>query len=363
MEIDVLNTPWGEEYKPTPATAPNLLDMQLDYEDSFPILGFGPKSIANIIDPAKLAKNSSSSRQTKIATPLVLSPPAYSASTSSICSPQIKQSNTFRLIPQTINLNARAFGTTAGLPQSSQVPGSKTAPTSTAVGSAPTARSAQKIPITKPVQPVAPAPTPAPAWSTKKALFPEAPPPVAPTAELLAKLSVTNDKPLNHPAGRKYHFFDPADPEFKVGRFYISITNKYKCPHKGCTKSFPASSSFIAHLKSPAHLEEAMRLKCPHCLRYYDTATALTQHAESQGVRCKIRKQDQYGVYVDEITASTAAVDGVHDDNTVKYVVNDLSSQGQQATVAQQVAIANAAFLKKDSELKSSYWDAHKPKW
>jgi hypothetical protein len=107
-------------------------------------------------------------------------------------------------------------------------------------------------------------------------------------------------------------------------------------------------------------LQERERLKCVNCLRFFDSATALTQHAESQGVRCKIRDTDQYGTYVDEITASTAATAGRHADLTVKYVVNDFKPD---SSAPQRVVDSNAAVLKAAEKAKAEYWTLNEPKW
>lgn len=101
-------------------------------------------------------------------------------------------------------------------------------------------------------------------------------------------------------------------------------------------------------------------MQCVNCLRFFRGATALTQHVESQGVRCRVREKDNYDAYVDEVTASTAAVDGMHADNTVKYVVNALA---QDSTAAKRVADTNAAMLKSNEKAKAEYWTTNQPKW
>jgi hypothetical protein len=102
------------------------------------------------------------------------------------------------------------------------------------------------------------------------------------------------------------------------------------------------------------------KLQCIHCLRYYESATALTQHAEAQGVRCKVRERDDYGGYVDDITAKSAAVAGKHDDDTVKYIVNSLIDTN---TAVKKVIDSNVALHKANDQAKATYWDTNKPKW
>jgi hypothetical protein len=376
METDVLNTPWGEEYVPSPAKS--KVQKPTEYDNYFPSLGFEPNSTANRLNPANLSVDHNNISKTNAAT--LFAQPIYTKDLMPSTFPiQAQGPNYATHLPASlatmfsIHISGKApqapttgsFQSAAN--QSARVPGATTSPTPLGrsdIQSPNYKATASTAPLTSWVksidQPVAP--QPALAWSTKKNLFPNAPPAVAPPADLLERMTMKESEEGSD--GQKYCKYDPNDPSFRAEVFFIQITGKFKCPHKGCTKSFQARSSFIAHLKSPAHLEEALRLKCPQCLRHYDTATALIQHAESQGVRCKIRKQDQYGAYVDEITASTAATDGLHEDLTVKYVVNDLDSSGKSvATTAERVANANAAFLKKDNEAKDSYWILRKPKW
>lgn len=204
-----------------------------------------------------------------------------------------------------------------------------------------------------------PAP-PASAWATKKQLFPDAPAAVKPPAEFMEKLTLAS-APEEKYIGKEFGAHDPRDPAFQVRIYYIPVLRKYKCPHVACFKSFDNESKFKAHLSSPKHLEDAQRLKCPHCLRYYDSATALTQHAESQGTRCKIRLQQEYDYYIDEITASTAVVAGLHSDDTIKYAVNENLAQG--GSLSQRVGQANAKFLRAGEDTKAAYWKEHSVNW
>lgn len=62
------------------------------------------------------------------------------------------------------------------------------------------------------------------------------------------------------------------------------------------------------------------RLQCPGCLRIYNSATALVQHAESQAVKCNIRDSAKYRQAVDQITGGLIDAVGRHEDDTIKYV-------------------------------------------
>ncbi|CAI4210286.1 unnamed protein product [Parascedosporium putredinis] len=52
------------------------------------------------------------------------------------------------------------------------------------------------------------------------------------------------------------------------------------------------------------------------------TATALTQHAESQSIRCGLRRTEGFPAFVNHLTAGLAKVDGVHADYTTRYTVS-----------------------------------------
>ncbi|KAM3066667.1 hypothetical protein ACMFMG_002379 [Clarireedia jacksonii] len=114
--------------------------------------------------------------------------------------------------------------------------------------------------------------------------------------------------------------YDPSDPSFRAERYWVTFTKKYKCPHKLCKKSYDTEGGFISHLRSATH--SSKKLTCSNCYRIFHTWTALTQHCESQGVRCKIRDNDNYAAEVAKITSGIGDIDGVHADNTVRYRVN-----------------------------------------
>ncbi len=116
----------------------------------------------------------------------------------------------------------------------------------------------------------------------------------------------------------------------------------------------PSETAFIQHLKSPAHRNE--KLSCTGCLRYFATATALTQHSESQGVRCKVRETDNYGGVVDEVTGGTARTAGRLDDDTIKYEV-------AEGLVPNDMIAAHRAAHEAKNRKFNNYWEANKPKW
>ncbi|ATZ52830.1 hypothetical protein BCIN_08g04580 [Botrytis cinerea B05.10] len=142
--------------------------------------------------------------------------------------------------------------------------------------------------------------------------------------------------------------YDPKDPSFRSQRYWVAFTRKYQCPHRFCKKSYDAETAFIQHLLSAIHTSDN-RLICPNCYRGFGTYTALTQHCESQGVRCKIREAVNYGKVVNDITASVADVVGKHEDETVKYTVKE-EGFGDLAKKYREAGEKNA-------KKKVNYWE------
>ncbi|KAH6723650.1 hypothetical protein BKA61DRAFT_664372 [Leptodontidium sp. MPI-SDFR-AT-0119] len=191
-------------------------------------------------------------------------------------------------------------------------------------------------------------------WGSRN-LFPDAPPAVAPPADLLSSLSISTPAT---PA-KVYKNFDPDDPSFKANRYYVDVIGKWKCPHQGCNSSFKTANSFIGHLKSPAHSDE--KFQCLKCYRYYNSATALTQHAESQGVRCNVRDTDDFESVVRGITAGTTTTNGRLADDTVRYEINPDANLATSTT--SKMAESYRAVTKARDEARSHYWDDKTPRW
>lgn len=51
-----------------------------------------------------------------------------------------------------------------------------------------------------------------------------------------------------------------------------------------------------------------IRMKCPTCLKYFPSATALMAHCESRGSRCEIQKARDYNIFVDKVSGGFLAV-------------------------------------------------------
>ena len=151
------------------------------------------------------------------------------------------------------------------------------------------------------------------------------------------------------------HKPDPTHPNFKVTPYWIQYTKTYKCPWRGCKKTFSSPVKFITHLKSPAHRAE--KFQCRTCFNYFDTVAALAQHSSAQG-RCWARHTDQFDAEVDRMTAGFASIGGRWDDDTIKYTINQNIPLTREA-----MENANRAQLNADAEKKGTFWDTHKPDW
>jgi hypothetical protein len=92
------------------------------------------------------------------------------------------------------------------------------------------------------------------------------------------------------------------------------------------------------------------KLRCPGCLRQYQSATALVQHAESQAVKCQIRDSQEYKTAVDQITGGFVDTAGRHKDHTVRYIAPAVIEGQKPVGFQEQVAKANAAYWAKEEE-------------
>ncbi|EHK99365.1 hypothetical protein M7I_4769 [Glarea lozoyensis 74030] len=182
------------------------------------------------------------------------------------------------------------------------------------------------------------------AWSTKKDLFPStekvtpsvgfANPPLPEPSSTIVNTGTPpqNEARRDGPKPLVLSPFDPDNPTFRADSFFdpdILPLGKYKCPHTGCG-----------------------------CLRYFASATALTQHSESQGVNCNVRDTDQFTACVDEFTAGTAAPAGRFKDNTIKYVVNKFD----KLEIDKAKAALDAA-NKAHAADQATFWTRHVPKY
>ncbi len=90
------------------------------------------------------------------------------------------------------------------------------------------------------------------------------------------------------------------------------------------SKKFAWAIDLIRHLRADSHSND---FQCPVCFRCFSSATALTQHAESQSNKCHMRKTRDYGHFVDQLTAGLAEVGGRHADDTLRYLVPEKAGE------------------------------------
>ena len=68
------------------------------------------------------------------------------------------------------------------------------------------------------------------------------------------------------------------------------------------------------------------RVKCPYCLKYFDSVTALMCHCESRGSKCMINKTEDFNIFLDKLTGGFLSVEEKvrpdHLENETKMVMN-----------------------------------------
>lgn len=50
-------------------------------------------------------------------------------------------------------------------------------------------------------------------------------------------------------------------------------------------------------------------MKCPRCLKYFNSATALMAHCESPGARCQISKAEDFNIFLDRLSGGFLSVE------------------------------------------------------
>lgn len=49
-------------------------------------------------------------------------------------------------------------------------------------------------------------------------------------------------------------------------------------------------------------------MKCPSCLKYFNSVTALMGHCESRGSRCQINKSEDFSIFLNKLTGGFLSV-------------------------------------------------------
>ncbi|KAF3009877.1 hypothetical protein E8E13_010738 [Curvularia kusanoi] len=99
-------------------------------------------------------------------------------------------------------------------------------------------------------------------------------------------------------------FWDPQSPDWNPERFYDSVLGKYNCPFV-CERTWGTSAELNAHIRIDHRLG---RTKCPACLKYFNSSTALMTHCESRGSKCQINKCDDFNLFLDRLSGGFLAV-------------------------------------------------------
>ncbi|CAN9119496.1 unnamed protein product [Alternaria alternata] len=139
--------------------------------------------------------------------------------------------------------------------------------------------------------------------STGSILFPNAKPKAPPS-----EFSVSaHDEAMEHAHGPNLfrdRFWDPMSSDWNPERFYDSIVNKYYCPFV-CEQNFDIRQDLNNHILVDHRIT---RVKCPKCLKYFKSATALMAHCESHGSKCTINHTDNFGVFLDRMSGGFLGV-------------------------------------------------------
>lgn len=134
-------------------------------------------------------------------------------------------------------------------------------------------------------------------------LFPNAKP--TPVAEEFSIAAHDEQMERDHGINiMKTRFWDPQSPDWNPERFYDSFISKYNCPFV-CEIVCETPADLCKHIDTAHRLT---RMKCPSCLKYFKSATALMAHCESRGSRCQINKADDFNIFLDRLSGGFLGV-------------------------------------------------------
>lgn len=130
-------------------------------------------------------------------------------------------------------------------------------------------------------------------------------------------------------------------------------------------RTFTNANALKRHLQNSAsHTDEF--ITCPTCLKRFRDITALTQHSEAENSRCRIHLAEDYRPYTDQLTGGIIDTQGMHSDDTRRYVVPESALEkfgGVRKTSLRQAKDRVEAAEKKILEAETTYWDRHTPEW
>ncbi|KAF2452086.1 hypothetical protein P171DRAFT_479096 [Karstenula rhodostoma CBS 690.94] len=145
------------------------------------------------------------------------------------------------------------------------------------------------------------------AWGGRSAkeLFPQAKLTAAPEKEFSIEAV---DEKMEHDHGANIfntRFWDPLAREWSPDRFFNGLIEKYFCPFM-CEQSF----NYVSELRDHILVDHRVsRAKCPYCLKYFDSITALMGHCQSRGSKCQINKADDFGKFLNRLTGGFLSVE------------------------------------------------------
>ncbi|KAF2126792.1 hypothetical protein P153DRAFT_321511, partial [Dothidotthia symphoricarpi CBS 119687] len=142
--------------------------------------------------------------------------------------------------------------------------------------------------------------------SSSSTLFPNAKPNPAPSVSEFSIAAHDDQMEKSHGINiMRTRFWDPMSDDWNPERFWDPVVNKYYCPFV-CEQTFPSPADMNKHIMNDHRIT---RMKCPMCLKYFRSATALMSHCESRGARCQINKADDYNMFLDRLSGGFLGVD------------------------------------------------------
>jgi len=70
-------------------------------------------------------------------------------------------------------------------------------------------------------------------------------------------------------------------------------------------QSFEHASELNKHILEAHRIK---RMKCPSCLKYFKSVTALMTHCESRGSKCQINKSEDFSIFLNMLTGGFLSV-------------------------------------------------------
>ncbi|KAF2278798.1 uncharacterized protein EI97DRAFT_431044 [Westerdykella ornata] len=192
--------------------------------------------------------------------------------------------------------------------------------------------------------------------SSAKTLFPHAQPTPAPSEWSIQEYDQQKQmtEGINILSTR---FWDPLSDDWEPENFLEPVTQKFLCPFP-CECSFDIPSDLSNHIISDHRI---IRMRCPSCLKLFQSCSALVGHCASSTTKCRIRKADNFGTFLDRLTGGFLGVEEEirpdHKDQQYTFVVeNPYTKQPEKyqptvATYLKYTSTKPAAFKEPESTI------------